>query len=225
MEFDRFFLEKMDKLFVMSKGKDTVEATLSSFSCNPSKHMRESISLQKEVNKEFSKLSKHEVASTWWMCDNVLNMNGMVTDFNWMASNTGMGLFTQMHTDTYKDLTLEFLATFKDKLEHKGADHVCGFTIQVQFHQISLNTLCGMFAFEHASVTKLGDDHTTKACETWELVSANHDVNYSRAKVSTIQNPTIHCFTTFLVNTIFGPDNVGHMANPKMCVLHTALHA
>lgn len=56
------------------------------------------------------------------------------------------------------------------------------------------------------------------------LISCNQDLNFSKAKVSTIQNPTIRYFIIFLANTIFGRLNLGGMAAPEMCVLHAALH-
>ena len=45
-----------------------------------------------------------------------------------------------------------------------------------------------------------------------------------RKKTTTIQNPAILYFTTFLVNSIFGKGDTGAMASPEMCVIYSALH-
>lgn len=209
----------MNNLFGKCKGKGAEEGANIGNSRNPTKHMRELFSRQQDVNKDVEKLSKHEVMSTRWRCDTILIECGLFSDLDWMASNSGMSLFIHMYAKTYKKLTLEFLATFQDKLKQEGANPACNFTIQGEFHDVPLTQLCDMFAFELTCVTKLGDEHNVEIWMNWEMSSARRDVNFIKAKVTTIQNPTIRCFTMFLVKPTIA--NPGKIKAPNLRITDT----
>jgi len=59
---------------------------------------------------------------------------------------------------------------------------------------------------------------------SWEQVSVHRNMEYYRAKITTIQNPTIRYFVYFLANTLFGRGDLGAMSGHDICVLHMALH-
>jgi hypothetical protein len=52
----------------------------------------------------------------------------------------------------------------------------------------------------------------------------HRNLNYLRKKSTTIQNPTIRYFSTFLANSIFVKRDTGAMASPEMNVICSALY-
>lgn len=210
--------------FVKGKGATTgYEGTSSMASHNSPRCPRETISLNQEFNENYTRVSACEVASMKWRCDSTLGEYGMATHFNWMADNVKMPVFAYMYTETYKELTWEFITTFSDNLANANVEHRITFTLQGEFHLLSLQCLCDILAFVSAGVIASGNNHSTKISSMWELISTNHDTKFSKAKVASVENPMIHYFTMFLVNTIFGREHVGGMEVPEMCVLYTAL--
>jgi hypothetical protein len=63
------------------------------------------------------------------VCEQFLVVNGLTADYQWMVDNARMHAFTELNTDTYKELTWEFLSSFEEMLDTMGADPVCSFTI------------------------------------------------------------------------------------------------
>lgn len=170
----------MNRLFGGGKGKKTVDGSSSS---RGSKHAREDISLNVEVNEEYKKQCGCTVEPTRWRCDSVLNQNCLAANFDWMANNAGMCVFAQLHTLTYKEITHEILATFEDNLEVEGVEHACTFTIGGRYFRLTLQALCEMFGFVNAGASRPHDELLADASDTWQIISVNQDVNYTKAKV------------------------------------------
>lgn len=64
-----------------------------------------------------------------------------------MSNNAGMGVFSQLYTPKYKDITHEFLATFEDNLDMEGVEHACNFTLRGNYFRLTLQDLCNMLVF------------------------------------------------------------------------------
>lgn len=55
-----------------------------------------------------------------------------------MANNAGMGVFSMFHTQTYTELTNEFLASFQDTLEDEDALPMCTFSLGGELRSLTL---------------------------------------------------------------------------------------
>jgi hypothetical protein len=60
---------------------------------------------------------------------------------------------------------------------------------------------------------------------TWEKIYVHSGMDYSREKITTMQNPTIRYFTIFLANTLFERGDIGAMMGLVINVIHMSLHA
>jgi hypothetical protein len=158
-----------------------------------------------------------------WADDTVLSRFEMRGDFDWMANNAGMALFASLHTETYHDLTIEFLSTFEDTLDTHQENCTVSFMMLNQLRTLSYYELCDCFGFPHDGSTSVDDEVGTEIMGIWERISIHRNVDYTGKKISTIQNPTIRYFAMFIANTLFRRGDMGAITVQDLSVLRLAL--
>ena len=57
----------------------------------------------------------------------------------------------------------------------------------------------------------------------WPLIYVNGNTDFLRAKIATIQNPTIRYLAYFLSNSLFARGEMSAMATPEICVIYQSL--
>lgn len=175
--------------------------------------------LRAAVNKDHPRVSSRGMTPTKWKCDAFLESQGLHNDFAWLADNAGMGVFSNFHYLTYRDITVEFLSTFEHTLEDSRVPASCSFMLGRVPRTMTLEQWCDVFGFMKRGVLDTRGLPIADALVTWDLISVKDEHDLSTKKVSSIQNPAIRYFMIFLANTIFGRENIGGMSSYDMCVL------
>ena len=164
--------------------------------------------LRTAVDKNYERVSSRKMVPTRWKSEPFLREQGLFDDFVWM------------HYLTYRDITNEFLAGFKDTLEDSRIPPRCSFTLGGVPRSMTLTKWCDCFGFENRGFIDTKGVPIAEASGTWDLISVKDEHQFSGAKVASIQNSTIRYFMTFVANTIFGRQHVGGMSSYRTCVCY-----
>ena len=99
------------------------------------------------------------------------------------------------------------------------------FSINGHRREISFDEFCNIFGFPAGRLIDktISEEIRHQSASIWLLISVNGNTDFLRAKIATIQNPTIRYFAYFLSNSLFARGEMSSMTTPDICVLYQSL--
>lgn len=161
---------------------------------------------------------------TRWVDDELLQSFGLYDDFQTLATNAGLSMLVGLDCDTFETATKDFLSSFEDTLSTHGHQCSVSFTLNGVHYSINFEDFCASFGFDTEGDLGISDIVAAKSVETWGHISVRRDAEYLKAKISTVQNPTLRYFIYFLANTIFGRGEIGALTASDVSTVHVGLH-
>jgi hypothetical protein len=213
------------KVFIMFKGK----GLLSSMSTRTRRGTsRVSTNLEEAHQWEDDALYAAEslrVHSTGWLDPEVIQAWGMHEDFQAFATTTWLLEFSRHPKKTYKEISREFIATFRFELiksykeSKRGKEVAPTFTIKFsmmnQCFVMSLEEFCNVIHIENTGRWDdiLGDSNP-ELVSFWRSISVNVSPRLNRGKLTHIQHPALRYFALFLAGGFLARDNSSACTSP-----------
>jgi hypothetical protein len=150
------------------------------------------------------------ILCTKWQDPFILQSWSIGEDFDTFCSTTGLMGFTCHESETYEELSKEFLSTFKfdyQKIKDKRTFDV-KFMMIGQHLTMSLEHFCKALHIPNNGSWEevpTGTDNELK--EFWKSVSVDVPEEIRRGRLNHIQHPGLRYFATFLAKGFFARDN------------------